>query len=987
MFNSPESAPQPTILVTGAARFLGINLIKRLLNRNSRVIGLDNLSVGSYHNLQDLRQQKNFSFINFDLASGDLKTVVKEVDYIFHLASTQVNYDPAMESSLLDLRLNSHGTQQVLELATIKKARVLLSSTINLYLQTSPPAKSKESYLHTNAKEFAEALLHENSRKHDLDTRVVRLPHVYGPGMDFSSDAPLGHLILNLMESRNLYIPEAGLDKHYYLHIFDAVEGLVQAMFSPKHRGKTLPLIPEKPVSSRQLAQLLIALSDKEVQIIESATLDTLLSYRLRIDHLEDLQTLDWLAKTELEAGLRETLQKINTHPPTSEFGRDDGPEEEESSLLERPRERLSQLPKIPTLRIKKPTKQKKTSAYWGILATLTVVGLYFFLVPTVSFAFHLNRGATKLDEAETALRGFDLALAQTSGKQAEESFGKAAKQLSKLEVVLKGVGLGDRQTEVAKIVLGSRFAASAVTKASTGLQPLSEKLLESWGSVVIGQDGETLGFEEEDFQQALAGLSGAQKDILLTEAEFKATKLELLPAFVSNKVEKSIREIALVKNNLRDLETIIRHSPSVLGFDGEKKYLLLMQNSNEIRPTGGFIGSYAQISLEKGKITDLKIDDVYNPDGLLLEKGIIIEPPAPIREHLNQDRFFLRDANWDVSFPEASEDIKQIYNLEVGVSPNGVFAIDLQFMQNLLEVTGPIILATYNEEVTSANLFEKAEMHSEGGYVEGANFKKTFLASLGQAVLDQLFTMEREELSKLATVIGTSLKEKHLLINVTDNIAFQQVIASRGWDGSVSQNSGDYLYVVDANVGGNKANYYIDKTINYSVREQSRNGRLVGELNLTYVHTGTSNTWPGGPYKNYLRILTPIGTKLLDATKTGGAEGSPLEENITSGVQVNEEAGRTSMATTFTVEHSKSATLKFVYELPDYLSITPEVNKYQLTLQDQPGTEDEPLIFSFEIPFGRGVEKLPTDFERAGTRLRISETLEKDKLYSIELN
>ena len=130
----------------------------------------------------------------------------------------------------------------------------------------------------------------------------------------------------------------------------------------------------------------------------------------------------------------------------------------------------------------------------------------------------------------------------------------------------------------------------------------------------------------------------------------------------------------------------------------------------------------------------------------------------------------------------------------------------------------------------------------------------------------------------------------------------------------------------------------------------------------------------------NYLRILVPKGSNLTKATRTG--EGLEEKgEDITSQIIIGEEANKTSFATVFTLNHSKSLSLNFVYELPETLFLGPEALDYSLYTQKQPGTTGDPITVSFTVPFGRDVLKIPEDMEEIGDVLRYSGKLKKDLL------
>ena len=194
-------------------------------------------------------------------------------------------------------------------------------------------------------------------------------------------------------------------------------------------------------------------------------------------------------------------------------------------------------------------------------------------------------------------------------------------------------------------------------------------------------------------------------------------------------------------------------------------------------------------------------------------------------------------------------------------------------------------------------------------------------------------------------------------------------------WDGGlVKTENSDYLYVVNANVGGTKANYFVQNQMDYTVTSQTRDGVLRGILTLRYTHTGKDNAWPGGPYKDYVRVLTQAGSSLTAATRNvNGATTDIFEEII-----IDKVAEYNSFETLLELQPQETAILTFYYDLPQSLNITAQNMDYNLYWQKQPGTKSDPVIFRFEPPFGLRVD---------GHNLITTEVeLTTDKVFSLHL-
>ena len=194
-----------------------------------------------------------------------------------------------------------------------------------------------------------------------------------------------------------------------------------------------------------------------------------------------------------------------------------------------------------------------------------------------------------------------------------------------------------------------------------------------------------------------------------------KDKQLEMFPQALTQKMDSLVQMVS----------STIDFWPDMFGFNGSKTYLVLFQNNMELRPGGGFIGSYAILNLSKGKIGSFKIYDVYDADGQL--KGHV-EPPYPIRRYLPSIHWYLRDSNFNVDFSKGAVASAVFLNSEMQQAVDGVIGVDLSFVKNLLSVVGPVEVADYNQTVNADNFFQVAKAHAEDNFFPGSTQKKDFL-------------------------------------------------------------------------------------------------------------------------------------------------------------------------------------------------------------------------------------------------------------------
>lgn len=298
--------------------------------------------------------------------------------------------------------------------------------------------------------------------------------------------------------------------------------------------------------------------------------------------------------------------------------------------------------------------------------------------------------------------------------------------------------------------------------------------------------------------------------------------------------------------------------------------YLLLFQNNMELRPTGGFIGSVGFLTFNEGKMVEFKIMDVYSIDGQL--KGHV-EPPLPIRNYLSQPNWFLRDSNFDPDFALASQQAEFFIDKTLGTKIDGVIAVNLNLLNDLLEAVGPVTLTDFNNEVISKdNLFIKSQLYIQNNFFEGSTLKKDFLTSLSFA-LEKRF-QENVPWFKVFQVVKNSLDNKSILIYVKSP-DLQKEIEDLGWAGRVfSVNCllrpetclADYLHINEANLGVNKANYFVSKNTVID-KKINLNGQVITDITITYENQSLPRVLQGGTYSNYLRIFVPEGSTLLSVS------------------------------------------------------------------------------------------------------------------------
>jgi len=439
---------------------------------------------------------------------------------------------------------------------------------------------------------------------------------------------------------------------------------------------------------------------------------------------------------------------------------------------------------------------------------------------------------------------------------------------------------------------------------------------------------------------------------------------------------------------------------PDLLGFNNKKIYLVLFQNNMELRPGGGFIGSYGLLSLDKGKIVDFSIHDVYDADGQLTGH---VEPPFAIRRHLASVNLYMRDSNFDVDYINDAAAAARFLSLTTKQMVNGVIGVDVSFVKNILSAMGQVYVPEYNENVNSDNLFLLTESHAEKNFFPGSTQKKDFLRLLLQAMENKIANKKDISYLSMAKAVGDSISQKHVVF-AFDNSSIQNLFTVNGWSSSLWDGRkedknlvNDYFGINEANLGINKANYFMKRSVSQVVNIDD-NGGVSSSITVAYKNTNVNGTWPGGDYKNYLRFILPQGSQLTGIKINGQAQGT-IDAIVNPQVYENknfsppkkleiekyDQNGKTIYGFLTNVPVNALQTITFNYTLAGQVAVSAPVIDYSLKIFKQPGTDEYPYDFSLTYPSGFRIVSASDGADNNG-RVVYSGSLNSDKEILINL-
>ena len=309
------------IVITGAAGFIGSHLTEHFLQQNNQVIGIDNLSTGDKRNLDHLRDDKRFEFIEQDVTKyievGGL------VDTVLHWASPASPID-YLELPIQTLKVGALGTHNALGLAKSKNASFVLASTSEVY---GDPLEhpQKESYwgnvnpigprgVYDEAKRFAEAMTIAYHRYHGLNTKIIRIFNTYGPRMRINDGRAIPTFIGQALRQEDVTIFGRGTQTRSFCYVTDLVDGILRLIDSNIHQPVNIGNPTE--MSIEEMARMIIEMTNSSSQIVFQPLPED--DPKIRKPDITRAQTqLGWSPKVSITDGLTETIKFFKKELPS----------------------------------------------------------------------------------------------------------------------------------------------------------------------------------------------------------------------------------------------------------------------------------------------------------------------------------------------------------------------------------------------------------------------------------------------------------------------------------------------------------------------------------------------------------------------------------------------------------------------------------------------------------------------------------------------
>lgn len=304
-----------SVLLTGAAGFIGSHLVDFLLSEGYKVFGIDNFLTSSLSNISHNLSNPNFRIINADIS--EQLNFTEKVDYVLHFASPASPGD-YLKYPIQTLKVGAIGTLNALGIARKNGAKFLLASTSEVYGDPQVHPQSETYYGNVNpvgprgvydeAKRFAESLSFAYQRQHKMDIKVVRIFNTYGERMRLDDGRVIPSFITSALKNKPLIIYGDGNQTRCFCYIGDLIEGIYKFMLSD-YSG-VINIGSTQEITINELANLIKKITDSASPIIYQHKMDDD-PQRRKPDITKARQILNWQPHTSLEQGLARTIEDI----------------------------------------------------------------------------------------------------------------------------------------------------------------------------------------------------------------------------------------------------------------------------------------------------------------------------------------------------------------------------------------------------------------------------------------------------------------------------------------------------------------------------------------------------------------------------------------------------------------------------------------------------------------------------------------------------
>ena len=579
-----------------------------------------------------------------------------------------------------------------------------------------------------------------------------------------------------------------------------------------------------------------------------------------------------------------------------------------QNSTGENPKPVLRQLTlgkKLPTSALARTLGIGKNKKVWVASGAIVLILILFVILPLFGVVRAVGKLSSTVKQVQDGFRAQDLGLIKQGLTQLDGDLTGFERSLTPLVWVRVLPWVGFYWSDSKAATVAAREGIEAAQILIPAVEPYADILGFGGAAPPAGEaDGAKTAEERIDFiiaslPSVLPKIDEVKGKLITARDAITTIDASRYPTTFRG---KQIRSTVLTLQTfiadsatlLVDGKPLLERLPYLLGMDAERTYLVIFQNDKELRPTGGFMTGYSLMKVKSGKIQPVTSDDIYNLDKRYRAH---ITAPKPFLEHIKQPyganpNWRLRDMNWSPDFKMAISSFLEEAKTAGLKEVDGVIAVDTNILVSLLEVTGRIgvpeqgnfsaekdprcdcPLVIYELE-SYADVEKPIVWDPNTGkivYGEIVDNRKAILGPLVNSVIANSLAQPKEKVPVLAQVVLSNLMDKHVLLYMFDEDT-QKAIETFNVGGRVKDTEGDYLQIVDANIGGRKANLYVQQEVVDKVVKKG--DKVVHELEITYKNPQKHDGWLNSVLPNSIRVYVPKGTKLISSSGAGDMETS----------------------------------------------------------------------------------------------------------------
>lgn len=602
------------------------------------------------------------------------------------------------------------------------------------------------------------------------------------------------------------------------------------------------------------------------------------------------------------------------------------------------------------------------------------------------------NNAVANLQDAKQKLKDFDFSDAASSFALAYDDFNKASGTLNNMGAAFLSV-FGNMPG------LSKVKAANDLVEAGQNISQAGENLASAFSTLYKTNLFSLV--DESSSQRSFANLISEFKSVLISSDRNikKATNLlanidsSVIPEDKRPLFEEFKTKVPEFQGYVNDAINYSDFMSKFVGSSGRKTYIMLLQNNSELRPTGGFPGTYAYVSFQDGFLKKIYVDDIYQIDSNLKENII---PPVPM-QHITPN-WGMRDANWFADFPTSARKVEEFYKKDGGGDIDGVLTITPDVITKIFKIIGPIDMPEYGLKLDADNFLDTIQNQVE--YASDKSKPKKILTDLQPRFFEKLAHQDKSNWLEIFKILLSAAEEKHMLayFNSPD---LEAVALKHGFSGEVKDFDGDYLQVAFSNVKGFKTDLLTD---NFETLKTSLNGSQINHtLAISRVNNGGSTKFGFYNRENpsYVRVYVPKGSVLKSIQGISRPDFRPLisygdfgfkkdrdlemiEGSTTHpfpGVDVFQEGDKTVFAFWMITKPKQKTAVTLDYTVPFAGG-----KHYGLYWQKQSGTGQDALEFSFKVPDGKEASNYSSDLKLMNGSLVMSSDLSVDREVGVDI-